>query len=193
MKKLMIAIAGAVAVGCSAFADDRTWSWFDAGVAAGFPTAASMTGGAWDATAADKGAWTGSAIEVSADAEDPLTFTATEAKTLDADTKNVAVDSVIKFTPFETLPAVPANAKAGVVALKGGNYYVLLKDANGATNVWIDSAVAAADAAVAVNVQIAKTVDGYLATYTIGGTALAPAAIAMPDATVSSVNFTGDG
>lgn len=177
MKKLMFAVASAMAVGLVAQAAEQ---WFDGGIADGWPTAPSMDGGAWSNT--EGSAFAESKVTVSADESAPLTFTATTAKQVADDT--VTINSTLTFTPFDELPDVPEEAKAGVISYDG-NFYVIAKGDE--VNEWTDSGISAKDSAV-VKVTF---IDADTAVYDIDGSVSTNDIVAITE--VSKVCMSGDG
>lgn len=177
MKKLMIAVASAMAVGLAAQAAEQ---WFDGGIAGDWPDDSSMFGGSWSNTTGS--AYADSKVTVSADAENPLSFNATESKNPASET--VAITSTLTFTPFDKLPDVPEEAKAGVISY-GGKFYVIAKD--GEANAWKDSAIPATETAV-VKVTF---IDADTAVYDIDGSVSTNDIVAITE--VSKVCMSGDG
>lgn len=199
MKKLMIA-AATVAFGVTAFAD--TVAWFNGGIEAGWPTSA--TGGEWTAT--NGTTYAEGTLSVAAGVDDPVTFEANDAKTIETK-KALTISSKVAFTPFsaDELPAVPADAKGGVIAVKSGEdvtWYVLWQD--GTTNKWTDTEISAVvDVATNISISITHYEDEEMgvsydyATYTlpnapegaVGGQIL----IGESDRTVQYACYAGDG
>lgn len=158
MKKLMVAIAAA-AISLAGVAG----TWFEAG----FGESATSTGGAWltdgDVTAPT---FEGETL-VLEDAEAPVVFAAAEAKTpADGD---IEVSTVLSFQGFQELPEIDPDAKAGVCALEGGNFWVVGYDAVGATNQWFDTGIAAV---IGESVNVGVTVTNAVAGYQIGDSTL---------------------
>lgn len=158
MKKLMVAIAAA-AISLAGVAG----TWFEAG----FGESAASTGGAWltdgDVTAPT---FEGETL-VLEDAEAPVVFAADEAKS-PAD-GNIEVSTALSFQGFQELPEIDPDAKAGVCALEGGNFWVVGYDAVGATNQWFDTGIAAV---IGESVNVGVTVTNAVAGYQIGDSTL---------------------
>lgn len=158
MKKLMVAIAAA-AISLAGVAG----TWFEAG----FGESAKSTGGAWltdgDVTAPT---FEGETL-VLEDAEAPVVFAADEAKS-PAD-GNIEVSTALSFQGFQELPEIDPDAKAGVCALEGGNFWVVGYDAVGATNQWFDTGIAAV---IGESVNVGVTVTNAVAGYQIGDSTL---------------------
>jgi len=138
MKKLMIAAAGAVAIGFSAVAAD----WFNADIGnyTAWPTNNAAFGGTWlnegGATLEAAGV-----LSVTAQTNAPLTFAAAKTNVIDEIT-SATFKSMLEFTAFpsDEMPDVPKDAKAGAIVVKDGdntlNYYVLADQAQEGSNVW---------------------------------------------------------
>jgi len=151
MKKLMIAAAGAVAIGFSAVAAD----WFNGGIAEGWPNSTSMSGGEWTVQAG--GTYNEGVLEVTAPTNAPVTFTSSLTNKI-ADITSATFTSTVTFTPFpsDEKPPVPEGAKAGAIVVKNGdnlNYYVLANDGMGGPNDW-----AIADEATVVEGPVEVTI-----------------------------------
>lgn len=104
-------------------------AWFDGGVAADWPEAASMRGGSWRNAAA--GAYADGTVALTNAAEE-LAFAADGRKPFEA--CNAVVTARARFVAFTEPPPVPEGAASGIVAVNEGfavNYYVLAKGANG--------------------------------------------------------------
>jgi len=190
MKRVMVAVAGAMAVAGSAFAGAT--SWFDGGIAEGWPKSGSMYGGAWTNT--EYSVYEKNAVTIGNDTEAPLKFVADEPKTLGEDLQNVAVSSTITFTPFSatSLPEVPEGAKSAVISVTNEQtgaltFYVLAKD--GEVNAWTNSSIAATEAATAVKILMTSE---KTATYTFNDTQSITVDVAVAG-TITAANYSGDG
>lgn len=183
MKKLMVAIAAA-AISFAGFADD-TNNWFTAG----FGAEASSSGGAWS-PAPSSLTWEDENVLVleDVDAQSPVKFAAEEAKagaSTNADT-TVVFDTTVLFQGFEELPAIDTDAKAGVCALTGGDYYVVAKVED--KNAWVDTGFAA-DFESAVKVKV--TVANGKAVYSFGANSTEP--LDLVNAEFQEVCYSGNG
>lgn len=181
MKKLMVAIAAA-AISFAGFADD-TNNWFTAG----FGSAASSSGGAWSPAPSSLTWGDGDVLVLEdVDAQDPVTFGATESKASTNDENTIVFDTTVLFQGFEELPAIDTDAKAGVCALTGGDYYVVAK-VNG-ENAWVDTGIEATFGA-AVNVKV--TVANGKAVYSFG--ADSTESLDLVNAEFQEVCYSGNG
>lgn len=148
----------------TAFAD----SWFNADFTGANPDPS--TGGKWLTPTSETNTaptFANSKVELEdVGVDKPVVFQATEKKS--AEDNRLTVTSTMKFEPYDELPSVPGDAKAGVVALDGGNYWVIGYD-NSALN-WLDSGIVA-DFANSVTVAISvetNNAGAVIATYTFG-------------------------
>lgn len=180
MKKLMVAIAAA-AISFAGFADD-TNNWFTAG----FGAEASSSGGAWS-PAPSSLTWDENILVLEdVDAQAPVTFGATESKASTNDENTIVFDTTVLFQGFEELPAIDTDAKAGVCALTGGDYYVVAK-VDG-KNAWVDTGFAA-DFESAVKVKV--TVANGKAVYSFGANSTEP--LDLVNAEFQEVCYSGNG
>lgn len=180
MKKLMVAIAAA-AISFAGFADD-TNNWFTAG----FGAEASSSGGAWS-PAPSSLTWDENILVLEdVDAQDPVTFGATESKASTNDENTIVFDTTVLFQGFEELPAIDTDAKAGVCALTGGDYYVVAKVED--KNAWVDTGFAA-DFESAVKVKV--TVANGKAVYSFGANSTEP--LDLVNAEFQEVCYSGNG
>lgn len=133
MKKLMITLA--IAAFSFVSVADVTNSWFTAG----FGEGATSIGGAWseDTDTTSAPVWNESVL-VFDNVEKPVVFAAVESR-LPADKTNVVFKTNVNIQGFDDLPGIESDAKAGVCALTGGNYYVVAWDEDGQTNYWHNS------------------------------------------------------
>ncbi len=78
---------------------------------------------------------------------------------VDVTKTNLTVHTTMVFSPYETLPAIDQDIKAGVAALETAtstNYWVLAKNADGTANEWTDTGLEA-DTANDVLVRVVVT------------------------------------
>jgi len=181
MKKLMVAVASAMAVGLAAQAEE----WFNAKID-------TYTEWPTNNAAEFKGEWSNqngatledSKLEVSANESTPLTFTATDSKPLA--NNDVKITSTLTFTMFDELPAVPAEAKAGVIACN--DYFYVLAKGDGDENEWTPTNIGFSDA---VEVTVTFESDSSV-TYKIGEETSTNVTVKAVEA-VSKVCMSGDG
>lgn len=188
MNKLTIVALGAALLGLSAVAAEPV-AWFNGGVSADWPNAASMSGGEWSNTEG-QAEFADGALEVFAEEETPLSFTATTAHTVGAypADEELLFESEIAFEPYGTLPESIAAVAKVAVCVKGGTYYVLANEDGGA-NAWTNTEIAAAcEGPVAVRISVGPAG----VKYTIGGTDFTCTAN-LGDKTFSKVGFAGSG
>ena len=132
--------------------------WFDGGVAAGWPTAASMFGGSWRNP--QDGTYAAGALACGG-SQSTLDFVAD--RPVGTVEKNVTVSLQMEFLPLTEPPLVPADATAAVTAVWEGratNYWVLARGQAG-TNVWQRVSGSRAKAGVPVSVTIEFARDGF--------------------------------
>jgi len=159
MKKLMIAAAGALAIGMSAVADATPTAWFNGGIDKDWPDNA--VGGTWTVPEGATATIEDDALAITASVTNPVTFTATAPKAFGkSEADKVFVDSTVTFTPFpeDELPQVPEGAKAGIIAVKeskGTYWYILVQDENGgSSNVWKRADVEVTNLTAAVKITL---------------------------------------
>ena len=165
--------------------------WFDGGVAAGWPEAASMRGGSWRNTAA--GAYGDGTVALTNAAEE-LAFAADERKPFEV--WNAVVTARARFVAFTEPPPVPEGAASGIVAVNEGfavNYYVLAKGADGG-RFWrrLPDSAARTDAEVEVSATFGLVGQEAVVEYRIGGYVSPPIPIG-PVAGLGDVGFRGAG
>lgn len=194
MKKMLTMLAAVVSV---AFSATAAMPWFDGKIETGWPTVEGMNG-MWSNTTGCELSTDG--VVVSASAEDPLTFTATNAKTVDGGAvKEVLVDMKVSMAAFTALPDF-GDAKAAFCVFDNGDgsytYYVLGSDANGNCWVPVTGVEAYADCDVAVKVTAEKIVGSDPAansiTYSFGTDTITTTVISS-SSTFQKVEISGDG
>jgi len=203
--KTMLTVVSSVVFGLSVQAAADLSSigpatWFDTKISqyTGWPTTGvADMGGAWSNT--EGATLVNNALELDTEANAPLTFAATDAKTLADTSTEMSFTASLDFTPFVSVAAaaVPADAKVGVIAVKDAEdatkvqYYVLAKDPDGATNIWTacGSAVTAPEGPVAVVI----TVNGSGVSYKIGEADSVDVMAVIGDGQFQTATFTGSG
>ncbi len=194
MKKMLTMLAAVVAV---AFSATAATPWFDGKIETGWPTVEGMNG-AWSNTTGCELSTDG--VTVSASAEAPLTFTATDAKTVDGGAvKEVLVDMKVSMAPFTTLPEF-GDAKAAFCVFDNGDgsytYHVLGSDQGQNSWVPVTGVEAYADMEVAVKVTAEKIADSDPAansiTYSFGTDTITTTVISS-SSTFQTVEISGDG
>lgn len=179
MKKIMLSFAAVAAFASVASAED----WFTG-------TIGSEAGGAWTMTPGD-GSITTNSNPLALKLEDAAaSFEATSKKSLSG-SENLNFATSAKFAySYDTLPAVDASAKAGVV-VSGDKYYVLAKDDT--TNNWVSTGIdATLDSAVNVSVTISNDNSAVYAIYNIAGTSITKEVVAG-DSAWGTVDYKGSG
>ena len=144
--------------------------WFDGGVAAGWPNAASKFGGDWRNP--QDGEFSQGALRVQGD-QAMLDFTAERA--VEVLETNVVISARREFLPLTEPPLAPADALAAVTAVWEGsatNYWGLVKGGNGA-GVWrrIPGLRAKVDVPVDVEIEFAYEAAGTRVQYRLDGEA----------------------
>ena len=146
MNMKLLSCAAFAACVSAGFADSV--AWFNGGL--GGDTA---SGGSWntaEGATLSEGTYTLDCVE------EALKFTATESKGITSLT-NYTVSTSAKFgSNYDEFPAIPADAKGGVIAYNDC-YYVVAKDDEGTTNTWTATSVAADfDTAIAIDITISN-------------------------------------
>ena len=132
-------------------------TWFNGGVAAGWPLASSKFGGTWRNP--QDGEFS-SGVLSGKNLQTILMFDADQA--VGTTETNVTVSLQMEFQPLTEPPPVPTEAAAGVTSVWEGsatNYWVLAKGFGGA-NIWKRVPGSRAKAGVAVSVSIELARDG---------------------------------
>lgn len=146
------AIGVAEAAECEALWRTASGTWFDGGVAQGWPNAAVKFGGNWSGTGT--AAWAEGRVAL--DGTTAPTFTASRQVALS--NENAIVSTSVRFTAYTEPPPVPNDAVTGIVAVHEGkraSYFALVKGFAG-TRVWkrLPGSVAVTDADVTVEVKV---------------------------------------